>query len=182
MCSPTILSWLSDHRRCGVAAPCIAATQRAPAHRPLQDPQGWTGQFRAHCASAHSASVSLNQLVPATFGEFAGRTGTVNHIARLVSLHSRSHADSRIANPIIASVGSMGTGKTEMLLSLPAALAAHDLSKAWMQDTVPIFITFDGDTPRSIDSEIHDVADAAARRILFAYVGAVGTLAVVLCA
>ena len=76
----------------------------------------------------------------------------------------------------------MGTGKTEMLLALPAALAAHDLSKAWMQDTVPIFITFNGDTPRSIDSEIHDVADAAARRILFAYVGAVGTLAVVLCA
>ena len=126
--------------------------------------------------------MSLYQHVPKLFEEFAGRTGTVDHIARLVCKYSTSHADTRITNPIIASVGSMGTGKTEMLLALPAALAAHDLSKAWMQDTVPIFITFNGDTPRSIDSEIHDVADAAARRILFVYVGAVGRLAVVLCA
>ena len=125
--------------------------------------------------------MSLYQHVPKLFEEFAGRTGTVDHIARLVCKYSTSHADSRIANPIIASVGSMGTGKTELLQSLPAALAAHDWSKAWMQDTVPIFITFNSDTNRDIDSEI-DVVDAAARRILFAYVGALGRLAVVLCA
>ena len=125
--------------------------------------------------------MSLYQHVPKLFEEFAGRTGTVDHIARLVYKYSTSHADSRIANPIIASVGSMGTGKTELLQSLPAALAAHDWSKAWMQDTVPIFITFNSDTNRDIDSEI-DVVDAAARRILFAYVGALGRLAVVLCA
>ena len=125
--------------------------------------------------------MSLYQHVPKLFEEFAGRTGTVNHIARLVSLHSRSHADSRIANPIIASVGSMGTGKTELLQSLPAALAVHDLSKAWMQNAVPILITFNDSTPRSVDPET-DVVDAAARRMLYVYVGAVGQLAAARCA
>ena len=99
----------------------------------------------------------------------------------MVARHQTGNASNRTANPIIASVGSMGAGKTELLQSLPAALAAHDWSKAWMQDTVPIFITFNSDTNRDIDSEI-DVVDAAARRILFAYVGALGRLAVVLCA
>ena len=126
--------------------------------------------------------MSLYQHVPTTFHELAGRADAVDEIAAYVVEGAAKRAADRIDNFIIASVGSMGAGKTEMLLSLPAALAAHDLSKAWMQDTVPILITFNGDTPRSIDSEIHDVADAAARRILFVYVGAVGRLAVVLCA
>ena len=97
----------------------------------------------------------------------------MDEIARAVARHQTGKASGRTANPVIASVGSMGAGKTELLLSLPAALAAHDLSKAWMQNAVPIFITYNNSTPRSVDPET-DVVDAAARRMLYVYVGAVG--------
>ena len=164
---------------CEIAPPCIAPTRREPTLKPLHDPQGRTSQFRAHCASAHSASVSLYQHVPTTFHELAGRADAVDEIAAYVVEGAAKRAADRIDNFIIASVGSMGAGKTEMLLSLPAALAVHHTSKAWMQNAVPIFITFNGNMPREVDAEI-DVADAAARRILFAYVGAVGRLTVIL--
>ena len=105
----------------------------------------------------------------------------MDEIARAVARHQTGNASNRTANPIIASVGSMGAGKTELLLSLPAALAAHDLSKAWMQNAVPIFITYNNSTPRSVDPE-NGVVDAAARRMLYVYVGAVGQLAAARCA
>ena len=125
--------------------------------------------------------MSLYQHVPTPFREFAGRADAVDEIARAVARHQTGKASGRSANPIIASVGSMGAGKTELLQSLPAALAVHDLSKAWMQNAVPILITFNDSTPRSVDPET-DVVDAAARRMLYVYVGAVGQLAAARCA
>lgn len=113
-------------------------------------------------------SLSLYQHVPAAFRELVGRADAVDEIAAYVTDGAHTPASDRIDNPIIASVGSMAAGKTELLLSLPAALAVHTTSKAWMQNAVPIFITFNGETPREMDSEI-DVEDAAARRILFAH-------------
>ena len=105
----------------------------------------------------------------------------MDEIAAYVVEGAAKRAADRIDNFIIASVGSMGAGKTEMLLSLPAALAVHDLSKAWMQNAVPILITFNDSTPRSVDPET-DVVDAAARRMLYVYVGAGGQLAAARCA
>ena len=101
----------------------------------------------------------------------------MDKIAEYVTDGANAPATDRMANPFIASVASMGVGKTELLLSLPTALAVHHTSKAWMQNAVPIFITFNGETARELDPDI-DVEGAAARRILFAYVGAVGRLTV----
>ena len=105
----------------------------------------------------------------------------MDKIAEYVTDGANAPATDRMANPFIASVASMGVGKTELLLSLPTALAVHHTSKAWMQNAVPILITFNDSTPRSVDPET-DVVDAAARRMLYVYVGAVGQLAAARCA
>ena len=116
------------------------------------------------------ARVSLYQHIPDTFHEFVGRADAVDAIASLMIAKSSTRpATDRIANPIIASVGSMGAGKTELLRSLPEALTAHDVAKTWMQNAVPIYISFNDTTPRNVDSKLH-VEDAAARRILLACV------------
>jgi len=72
-------------------------------------------------------------------------------------------------NPMLMTAASMGAGKTAFLQALPRRLVNHENNeyRKFMQESVSVFITFNGETNREADSHVKDPQQAAAARVLF---------------